>query len=109
MILNLQHKISKQSILDLLDTAGRGANYWLENCLEYESQAKKAMTEKGIIVKDLEEEKKHCLNKEKIGVGLSIMAKKYPGHFIDFIKENYDQTTGDVFLQCCLFKKVIYS
>jgi len=37
-----------------------------------------------------------------------VMAKKEPRHFADFLKEDYDETTGDVFLQCCLFGEVIY-
>ena len=57
---------------------------------------------------DMEAEKAHILNLQKIKRGLTAMAKKEPKHFADFISEDYDQITGDVFLQCCLFSKVIY-
>lgn len=40
--------------------------------------------------------------------GLQIMADKEPYHFANFLQENDDAETGDVFLQCCLFKEVIY-
>jgi hypothetical protein len=34
------------------------------------------------------------------------MQEQYPRHFSNFISENYDAETGDVFLQCCLLGKV---
>jgi hypothetical protein len=33
--------------------------------------------------------------------GLQLMAEKYPHHYADFMAENDDATTGDVFLQLC--------
>jgi hypothetical protein len=41
--------------------------------------------------------------------GLALMAAKYPHHFADMLDESGDATTGDVFLQCCLFGEVEYS
>lgn len=41
-------------------------------------------------------------------VGLQTMAVKYPKHFADFAKENYDATTGDVFVQCAVFGELIF-
>ena len=41
--------------------------------------------------------------------GIRRMAKLYPKHYADFINEDDDAITGDVFLQCCLYGKVIYS
>lgn len=40
--------------------------------------------------------------------GLSTMALNYPNHFADVIAENDDSTTADVFLQCCLFGKLVF-
>lgn len=40
--------------------------------------------------------------------GIQVMAEKYPKHFGDFMNENDDATTGDVFLQCCLFGQLVY-
>lgn len=40
--------------------------------------------------------------------GLQLMAEKYPQHFADFIKEDDDQTTGDVFLQLSVYGEVLY-
>ena len=40
--------------------------------------------------------------------GLQRMARKYPRHFADFMAENDDAITGDVFLQCVVLGEVIY-
>ena len=40
--------------------------------------------------------------------GLRVFIEKYPLHFSDFLIENEDATTGDCFLQCCLFGEVVY-
>jgi len=40
--------------------------------------------------------------------GLQTMADKYPRHMSDFMQENDDADTGDVFLQCVCFGKLIY-
>jgi hypothetical protein len=40
--------------------------------------------------------------------GLEIMQDKYPRHFGNWLSEDDDATTGDVFIQCCLFGKIVY-
>lgn len=49
------------------------------------------------------------LDRAAIDRGCAVMASKYPQHFADLISENDDATTGDVFIQCCLFGEVVYS
>ena len=48
------------------------------------------------------------LNLTSIEKGLKLMAKNHPQHWNDFISENEDATTGDVFLQLCLFGEIIF-
>lgn len=55
-----------------------------------------------------EEPASRTLDLTTIANGLQTMADKYPKHFADFLTENDDAITGDVFLQCCLFDEVIY-
>ena len=55
-----------------------------------------------------EDAKRGELNIETMKKGLQLMATKYPHHFADFVKENDDAITGDVFLQLCLFDDIIY-
>lgn len=50
----------------------------------------------------------HTLDLKAIKKGLQIMAKDYPRHFNDFMQENDDACTSDVFLQCCLFGEVVF-
>jgi hypothetical protein len=48
------------------------------------------------------------LTREKIEAGLQLMADKFPRHFADFMNENDDAITGDVFIQCCVLGDCIY-
>ena len=40
--------------------------------------------------------------------GLTIMAEKYPKHWADFLEEDGDNDTADVFIQCCVLGDVVY-
>lgn len=51
---------------------------------------------------------RYLLDRAALERGLKVMAEKYPRHWADFIAENEDATTGDVFLQCALFGEVVY-
>jgi hypothetical protein len=48
------------------------------------------------------------LDLSSLARGLEEMATKYPRHFADFVNENTDEITADVYLQCCLFGEVVY-
>ncbi len=48
------------------------------------------------------------LNRKAIERGFKLMPKLYPKHWADFISENYDANTADVFLQLCFFGELIY-
>ena len=48
------------------------------------------------------------LTREGIAKGLETFRKDYPRHYSDWVQENDDACTGDVFLQCCLFGEVIF-
>lgn len=48
------------------------------------------------------------LDRSSIEHGLAIMGSKYPAHMADFLAENDDATTGDVYLQCCLYGEVLF-
>lgn len=61
-----------------------------------------------LTITDFEEEESYTLTLETLKKGLKVMAEKYTRHFDDFINENDDADTGDVFLQCAVFGEVIY-
>ena len=52
--------------------------------------------------------RKPILNPQSIQTGLRIMAEKHKSHFGDFMSENDDAVTADVFLQCCLFGELVF-
>lgn len=48
------------------------------------------------------------LDRAAIDRGLQLMASKHPRHFGNFMDENDDADTGDVFLQLCVLGEVIF-
>ena len=92
-----------------------GSNYWytLESytkapsgCLDYEGVAAGDAT---WIVLDAEEpEEKLTLDRAALERGLRAMGEHYPWQMENLLQENDDAETSDVFLQCCLFGKVIF-
>lgn len=48
------------------------------------------------------------LNMRAVAAGAAVMAEKYPEHFRNFMDENDDAVTADVFLQCCVFGEIVY-
>ena len=65
-----------------------------------------------LIIVDIEDDRgqSYKLDLESIQKGITIMSgdPKYAQHWADFIGENDDATTGDVFLQLCLFGEIVY-
>ena len=60
------------------------------------------------IVGEVEKNKTCRLDLNSIRDGLSTMARWYSYEFGKFLTDFDDASTGDVFLQCCLFGKVVY-
>lgn len=52
--------------------------------------------------------KKWRLDRTSIEAGLEAMRTKHPRHYGDFLAENEDAITGDVFLQLALFGQLVY-
>lgn len=48
------------------------------------------------------------LTREVIAKGLQLFSTHSPEHFVDFVTEQDDLTTSDIFLQYCLFNEIIY-
>jgi hypothetical protein len=122
----VQQSVPYDRISNLLCSAFEGgSNYWytiaeftappaftfrtdpehLYKHLDYPLNAGGALT-----IGDIEDDTNptKILNLDTIAKGLQTMADKYPRHFGDFMSENDDADTGDVFLQCCLFDEIVY-
>lgn len=63
-----------------------------------------------LLIKDIEADngETYILNLESIKRGLQTMTSAYPRHWADFVSDNADNTTADVFIQCCLLGEVKY-
>jgi hypothetical protein len=48
------------------------------------------------------------LDRAALQRGLQLMANKHPQHWADFVGDNADATTGDVFIQLCLLGELRY-
>ena len=133
-----EKQVSLNRISDLLCCALEGgSNYWyrIEEFHAPEGEVKRyafpepdgeiykhldyPLNEGGyIVIRDCENsgllennEPKNCmkLDLEAIKKGLQLFAdKKWSRHFANFMNENEDAETGDVFLQLCVFGDVIY-
>ena len=57
---------------------------------------------------EVDEDGYYHLDLEKIKEGLAVLREKFPRHWSDFANKNDDATTGDCFLQCCIFGDIIY-
>lgn len=110
LTISVRKYFSFKEIGYLLDSASRGSRYWSDSeQLGFENTIYDLLNlGKEIKIHDFEEEKDYFLDLKSVKRGLTVMAKKESIHYADFIKGDYDQTTGDVFLQCCLFGEVIY-
>lgn len=125
-MIEIKQKISLERVGDLLCSAWEGGSaYWcvvekitepkvvrfgtMENSKPYSHEI--ALNKGGSVqLRDTEEGKiiPKLLTLATIKKGLQVMADNYPKHWADFVRENDDATTGDVFLQCCIFGEIIY-
>jgi hypothetical protein len=62
------------------------------------------------LIEDVEDEdhKQYRLDILAVERGFKVMQQKCPKHFANWLVENDDAITGDVFVQCCIFGDVIY-
>jgi hypothetical protein len=122
----VNHQISLDRISNLLCSAFEGgSNYWYEIQKFVEPKTITFRTDEdqvykhldyplndggAVIVGDIEDEDSEPkrLDLDAIKKGIQIMAEKYPRHMSDFLNDNDDADTGDIFLQCCLFGEAIY-
>ena len=121
MEIAVKQKIDDQAVSDLLCNALEGgSNYWYvikekgnpdDIKCEYR-HLELPMSENGYLmigtIDDGEDDTPLRLDRQAIEIGLQILTDKYSYHFQNFIMDNADAETGDVFLQCCLFGDLVY-
>lgn len=122
-------EVSEDEIENLIVSALEGgSNYWYQIVRQREprkflfrSDAKKIFSHidypmnpgGSLTIRSTEEPERAArtlsLTTIKRGVKALAASKEYRHHFTDILKEDTDQTTGDVFLQFCLYGEVLYS
>lgn len=123
-MIKIQTSITDKRLQDLLCNALEGgSNYWyrIERYNYPEGETKESLgiefahielPFKGgsltITAPEEEDGKEYTLDYKAIKRGIRTLAREHPRHFADFITENDDAITGDLFLQGCLFGKQIY-
>lgn len=108
---------------DLLITAYEGGiNYWAETKAppKQGSADRRAPSERwadtiliggSVNVSEFEDDEitaTYALTLDKLRVGISKTAIKYPSHFQDFVKDNVDAITADVILQMSVLGDIVY-
>lgn len=126
--IKVETEISFQRIGDLLCSGMEGGiGYWativgyiepkertfkydetLYRHIEYPLNGGTVKIDTGEKVNDSDKSSIYLLNFEAIKRGLAVMNEKYPYHMGNFLQDNEDAETGDVFIQCCLFGTVVY-
>jgi hypothetical protein len=108
--LEVKLSIDTKRVVDLFVTACEGgSNYWCKELTPKGTRgdAYEAMLG-GFTLIEKENGKKHTVTPKDIVEALELFPVKYPRQFGDFLFENDDAETGDVFLQLCVFKDVVY-
>jgi len=115
---------SVNDILELLTGAWEGgSNYWIESVemkgsydLEqrpnkyYPSYALAPFIGGKLAIHLTESDggEVHNLTEKKIRNGIKLIREKHPKHYANWVGQDDDAETSDVFLQLCLFKEVIF-
>ncbi len=115
------YEIPNDRVADLLcsafDPLSRAVSYWAEVSGNKKGESNAPYwweypISKGgeLFIKDVEADKGETFVLDEIAIqrGLQIMARDHERHMNDFISENDDNDTADVFIQCCLFGEVLY-
>ena len=108
---SIKHKHSTEDVIDLLSTGLEGGiNYWASVCLKGgESYYDIEHPDWCIDVYDNEtDDFLGKLNMTSLQSGLQSMSNISMSHYNNFLRENFDAETGDVFIQCCLFNELVY-
>jgi hypothetical protein len=109
-------EVTSSMIADQIVTGFEGGvNYWVDRAIRIkgETTEKPWYSDPKLYEQDFDieihaEDEVHHLTPETIKAGLEHMAKSMPSDFRDIVDHQGDASTADVFLQCCLFKDVVY-
>lgn len=120
MTFRVEIQVSERDIADLIETGLQGSSYWCANFdVTIPEDASPdvrfpylPLMDGGSLQFYLHEEynSRICWNLRRSSVerGLRILAKDFPSHWADFVNENFDEFTGQLFIQLCLFGEEVF-
>lgn len=123
--ISVQQEISLEKVAGLICTGFEGGvGYWCCITGYVEPENPRSVMEDGEVfphidypltggavqcVSEVEDDSPtYTLDFEAVKRGLKLMSEKYPRHFSDFMSDDYDADTGDVFIQLCLLGELVY-
>ena len=109
---SIKHKHYSEDIINLLYSGFEGGiNYWASVGLEGGNHWTDIENPDWcVVVYDNEtDDVLGRLNIKSLKLGIQSMANIARSHYDNFLIEDYDAETGDVFIQCCLFNELVYS
>lgn len=99
-------RLSADSVDDMLIMASeRACRYWCK-FKKWKKENRKLVV---LVVQTLDEDKQYQLTDRKVSIGLHLMSQNYVKIFARMIQGDIDDDVADVFLQLCLFGKIVYS
>ncbi len=120
----IELSVSHQALSDLLCNAIEGgSNYWCQAITRLGKPQTQTNTpiylyrheypfHEGcalLVIPSEETPQKECIvDLATITKAIQIMADKHKDHFLNFLNDNADAETGDVFLQLCCFGEVLF-
>ena len=111
--------VSKENVSDLLCCAFEGgSNYWYMDLEVHRAKGDKRpsdytmvpLTDNGYMSFIADDNPSTALRLDIAAIrkGLELLHENYPRHWEDFVNGDFDATTGDVFLQLCVFTDIVY-
>lgn len=104
--------IPDSRVIDLFISAcGGGSNYWCKSIVPNQTGKQSSqfyMLREGFVIHDGETNQTISVTPGMIRKALNLFLIETPIAFAEWISENDDAETADVFLQLCTFGKVIY-
>jgi len=106
--------MTDELLRDLLITAFEGgSNYWIREVDVVRPKAGDIydvpLMDGGCMYVQCDEcGKAYKLDRSAMRRGSGVLKEKFPKHFSDAVEEDFDATTADCWLQCCLFGDVIF-
>ena len=107
-------KITAETVKYLLSCAFQGMSYWgdIQNIVKKDDSQELieavSLGEGSFEVTTDDEDTVYKVDQRACLEGLQTLADKYDWHFKNVLSEDFDAETGDAFIQCVCFGRIVY-